>query len=264
MINITPIKKYLNNPIQNYKLVPIKYTKKEQNIIECLDINKYSLFNHYGNKSDIDNKKLNTFLDNLGSNKDQNLQILYKLIIKLLDKITKAFNTNFIWLTIRISLPNNNFDLKRWHKDGPFFVDPPQRIDQYKFVSILKGPGTLFMKDSKQINEIYENNILERRAEFEKTNVEQSFDDEITLKYRKKLANKLKKFKYNQLKNDEGLIFRTGCYDTELDNGVLHSEPKIDSSRFFISILPGTEKEINELIKRRNIKELTSMFVKNN
>jgi hypothetical protein len=258
MINITSIKKYINDPIQNHQLVPIRYTKKEQNLIDNLNINKDIMFNYYGNKYDIDNKKLNTFIDNLGSNNDINLDVLYNLIMKLLNKITKAFNTDYIWLAIRVTLATDDYNIKRWHKDaGKLFSQ--KRAYPYKFVTILKGPGTLFFKNSKQVNLIYENNIKNINDAVNKLENKQLYngdDDEITLKYRKKLQNKLKNYKHKQLKNNEGLIFSIGDY------GTLHSEPKKDVPRFFISILPCTEIEINELIKRRDIKELTSITIK--
>ena len=262
MINTTPIKKYLNDPIKNFLIVPIRYTKKEIDLIENLTISNSMMFDFYGNKTNIDNQKLNTFLANLGPNKDIDLNILYNLIHKLLNKITKASNTDYVWFTIRITLPKHDFDIKRWHKDGPFFTTPPERINQYKFVSVLKGPGTLFYKNSKQINEIYENNIQKRRSEYKKTGIKQTYMDEIDIKYRKKLANSLKNIKYKQLKNNEGLIFITGSNMNDLDDGTLHSEPKLDKPRFFISILPGSEREINELIKRWNVMESTRIFAK--
>ena len=257
MIDTLSIKKYLKNPLQNFKLVSIRYTKKELDLINKLDIDKYSTFNYYGNKTNIDNNKLNIFLNNIGSNDNIDINILYNLIYKIISKITKAFDTDYIWFNVRVSLPNNNYDIERWHKDGPFFMNP-ERINQYKFVTTLKGPGTLFYKKSTQINKIYENNIKKRRSEQKKTGIEQSFDDKIIVKYRKKIANTLKNYEYNQSKNNEGLIFTTGNNYNNLANGILHSEPKINVHRLFIIILPGSRGEINELIKRWNIKETTS------
>lgn len=59
------------------------------------------------------------------------------------------------------------------------------------------------------------------------------------------LANALKDF--NQLEKNKGLIFLAGREDA-----LLHSEPKMDLPRIFISILPGTEEEIAGLKKWRN------------
>jgi len=266
MINTVQLKEYFKDPIQNYIVVPIKYTIKETELIENLNIDKNTAFEYYGNKSNINNKILNKFLNNLGSNKDIDINILYNLIYKLINKICKASNFDFVWIRIKSTLPNNSFDLKRWHKDGSFFMNPPQRINQFKFVTILKGNGTLFYKDSKQINKIYNDNISKRNAEYASSTIKQTFDDEITMKYRKKLANSLKKIKYKQLNNVVGLIFRTGNYNNRnnLNDGLLHSEPRMDKSRFFISILPCSELEINELMERWNITDSTLIFPKNN
>ena len=70
---------------------------------------------------------------------------------------------------------------------------------------------------------------------------------EIELKYRKLFIRKFKDLKKNQLKTRDGLIFVSGTHDNKLKDGLLHSEPKKDVPRFFISILPGTESEIQEI-----------------
>jgi hypothetical protein len=230
MINTTPIKKYLNDPIQNYQLVPIKYTKEEQYLIENLDINRFMSFDHYGNKSNIDNQKLNTFLNDIGSNKDIDLKILHNLIMKLLAKITRAFGTDYIWITIRTTLKSKLFDIRRWHRDGSIFDYP-----HYSFITTLIGPGTLFIKDTKEISKLYDKNNLEINNALKKSDNKQSynaFDDDLSIRYRKKLANALKKFNYKQSKNNQGLIFKRGI------DGLLHSEPKKDVPRFFILIMP--------------------------
>jgi len=61
------------------------------------------------------------------------------------------------------------------------------------------------------------------------------------------LAKKFSTEPIIQVENDEGLIFFTGSSTV---NGALHSEPKVDAPRMFISILPSTEENIMALKKR--------------
>jgi len=63
--------------------------------------------------------------------------------------------------------------------------------------------------------------------------------------YRPILAKKLSKEKIIQAKNNEGILFYTGH-----DNAALHSEPKMDTLRIFISILPSSLENIKDLQKR--------------
>ena len=117
---------------------------------------------------------------------------------------------------------------------------------------MLKGPGTLFIKKSKKVNKIYEENNEQIFDEYKKLSEKTSneFNEVIDNKYQKILANKLKDIKSNQLKSNQGLIFLVG--KNNLGYSLLHSEPKIDTPRIFISILPGSKSEILELQKRWN------------
>jgi hypothetical protein len=52
-----------------------------------------------------------------------------------------------------------------------------------------------------------------------------------------------------QVKNNQGVIFYA---ESGGIGGALHSEPKFDENRIFISILPGTKDNIEGLKKRWN------------
>jgi len=246
MIKTSIIKKYLKEFLKNYLTFDIKYTKKETEYLLNFNITTESTFDHYGNINNLDDKKLNDFLTNIGIN--DNINILNKIIHKLAGKVTSSYETNFCWLTIRITLPHHYFDIPRWHKDGNFFRDS-NRI-QSKFVTVLKGPGTLFIKKSKKIDEIYNKNNEEEFESYKKLKVKTMFNEKIENKYRKILANKFKNIKHNQLKSNQGLIFLVGPDKNNNLHGLMHSEPTNDAPRIFISILPGSEIEIMELQKR--------------
>jgi len=241
MIKTSIIKEYLKDPKKNYITFNIKYTNKELEYLDNFNITKAKSFDHYGNIDDFDDKKLDEFLTNIGNN--QNINIISNIIHKLLDKITKGYQTKQCWMTIRATLPSNEYDIPRWHKDGNFFNDPDRNAS--KFITILKGPGTIFIKKSKKLNDIYYKYFIKKRNEYNKN--KDDYDEKIENKYRKLYINKFKDFKQNQLKTRDGLIFFTGIHKDKLINGLLHSEPKKDTPRLFISILPGTESEINEL-----------------
>lgn len=218
-----------------YQIFNMKYTTSE---ITCL--NNFSLgnenktFSFYGN---IHKLFLKDFLSIIGQNKDINIIIINKLIMKLVEKVTKSYGTYYAWVTIRISMPNNIFNTPRWHKDGYYFSDltKPQR----KFLVVLKGPGTLILED----------NDGKLDKEMEKENTEISKDPkfpsrEVFEKMRKNLADLFKKQPQVQLKKYQSLIFTSG------KKGLIHSEPKITRKRFFISILPGPKEGIKEWATR--------------
>ena len=244
MIKTSIIKKYLKELPKNYLTFDIKYTKKELNYLNNFNITKESVFDYYGNIDNLDDKKLNDFISDIGNN--QNINILNKIIHKLADNITNVYETKYCWLTIRVKLPNREYDIPRWHKDGNFF-----KSDKYlsKFATVLQGPGTLFIKKSKKVDEIYNKNNDEELKSYKKLGVT-IYNDKIENKYRKILANNFTNFKYNQVKPNQGLIFVVGTNKNNDLHGLLHSEPKMDTSRIFISILSGSKTQIMELQKR--------------
>ena len=244
------IRKYLKDPKQNYLTFSIKYTKKESEYLDNLNISKWSTFDHFGNIDNLDDGKLNNFLNDIGDN--QNIEIINKIIHKIAKKITSAYQTNYCWMTIRVTLPTTSYDDPRWHKDSNFFKDP--NVESTKFLTVLKGPGTLFIKKSKKVNELYYKILMEKFDKYKKLDI--SYNRETEEKYRKLFINKFKDFKHNQVKTRDGLIFFTGTHKDKLKNGLLHSEPKKDVPRFFISILPGTESQIAEHASKPVIREI--------
>lgn len=245
MINITQIKKYLKNISTNYLIFNIKYTQKELEYINNLKVLNYGNFDHFGKIDTINNDDINNFLSQVSNS--SNFSILNNIIKKLLYNVTKAYNTEYCWMTIRCTLPNSNFDVPRWHKDGPFFSGSD--AIQSKFVTVLKGPGTILIKRSKKVNTIYEKYFQKKHNEYNKLSIK-DYNHKIEIKYRKILARKLKDEKIKQLKSNQGLIFLSGSPKDNLENGLLHSEPKQDDTRIFISILPGSKSEITNLQKR--------------
>lgn len=258
MIKLNPIKEYLKTLKTNYFICDIKYTKKESTCLDNLKIVKAKTFNYYGNIENLDDKKLNEFIKNFTLCKEDSAEVIIfnNIVHKLSNKICKAYNTKHCWITIRATLPNSTFDTPRWHKDGIYFFNEDNFNEdtplislkknskiQSKFITVLKGPGTLFIKNSKKINDIYEEYRNKRR----KLSPTQFKNIKLENEHRTELANALKDIHdLNQLEKNKGLIFLAGGKDA-----LLHSEPKMDMPRIFISILPGTEEEIAGLKRRR-------------
>jgi hypothetical protein len=225
------IKKYLENKDTSYKIFDIKYTEKEKQTINNFKINNEIVFSYYGKfdektllkgyyykKGTKSISNILNFISNIGNNKDKDIQIIKDIIYKLLDKVTKGYNKDYIWLDIRITLPNKDFNIPRWHFDG--------FENQSKFVTLLQGLGTLFISDK---------DIKAKEIFFK-----------IVDKEYKVLANKLKDADIVQPNNNQGTIFLTG-FPKNNKLLAIHSEPNNDKSRFFISVMCGTKEEINKI-----------------
>jgi hypothetical protein len=208
-----------------------------------LSIKESDNFDYYGNLESLDFKN---FFSKIGENNLKNTKIIEKIIKKVTNKVLSSFDMDHFWITIRASVPNNYFDIPRWHHDGTYFSNVD---NQAKFAFVLKGPGTLFIKKSKKVIESY--NKIQDKFTKEKNEIVDiklrttlEFQRNINEKYRPIFAKELSKYKIRQVKNNEGVIFWGG---KDINSKALHSEPKFDQPRLFISILPGSKEMITEL-----------------
>jgi len=247
---IKKMRDYINSDDREFKKFKLKYSDEETSCIKSFNISKENTYHYMGNKNNM--KNLNTFLNKLGTNDKECITILEKAIEKILDNVLLAYEKEYYWIDIRVTLPNNDFDIPRWHKDGPFF-----RLNKKspKFATILKGPGTLLIKSTKKTNEIYNDikkKINDDINKLNKINITKEDHNKIDNKYRPIFAKALKNRKIIQPKNNECIIFHPQITRFKND-GALHSEPKMDTPRIFISILPGIKEDIEELNKRWSI-----------
>ena len=130
-----------------------------------------------------------------------------------------------LWFTVRFSKPKNNFDSPRWHRDGRMFAG-----DSTKYICTLLGPQTLLLKESPIVSKYctgrdYEVNrsMLAHALQFER---------KIELRPRQ--------------------MFRITCGEK---NSPVHSEPKLDSPRIFVSAVPGTKAQIKQMVELRGIRD---------
>lgn len=118
-------------------------------------------------------------------------------------------------MDINTSLPNNEFNMPRWHTDG--------YPNNSKFVTVLKGPSTLFIDDKDSTS---------RKIYF-------TIEDLLIKEYKKILAKKLKDCKIIQPQNNQGTIFLTDAPVNNTTIAGIHSEPPFNEKRFFIGIMCG-------------------------
>ena len=249
MALIKRMKDYINSDNSDFKIFKLNYTDLEIKCIESFYISKSNNYDYIGNKNNI--KNINTFLNEIGTNDRDNINILEKTIIKILDNVLSAFDTDHFWLSIRVTLPNDHFNIPRWHKDGTFFVNSKSQKSP-KFITVLKGPGTLLIKSTKKVNQIYNDISQKITDEFTKLkNYNASKCEKINEKYRPIFSEALKNIKIIQPTNNECVISHPQLTE---GTGAIHSEPNNNIPRLFISILPGSKEDILKLKKRWNIK----------
>lgn len=214
-----------SNPFVEFDM---KLTGDDINCLSNLRIDSNNnYYNEYNNFGDLDNLSygLFAFLRSLG-NEVETSESASTLISNLVNQVIIATGKETAWITLRASTATANFDTPRWHRDGYFYdLDLATPDEQYKVVMAFKGPPTLFynLPDGMR-NEFNLLSMSDKRdALSQLLNINQSVS----------------------AKPYHGAVFIVGA-----DYAAVHSEPPIHEDRLFLSILPGSEKQIRELYNR--------------
>jgi len=255
VLNQSNIKYYLDHQPKQFRIFDISYTTQ---VKKCLKNFKLENYNSYDNYADNNLADLKEFLTSLGSNSSDQIEILDNTIKKITEIVMSGYDeryTNY-WLTIRVVPPTSRFDIPRWHCDGNYFHDGNKHSTEKfitKFVTVLKGPGTLFKKTTpkqrKEYNEIEE---IEFKIRNERPGILNNVTD---IEYRKSLSDKVK---------DIGVDFQVDKYQAAIFIGYhrevyrevcgIHSEPPISEPRMFLSIVPATKEDVEMHKKMTNYK----------
>lgn len=224
----------------NYAFVSLELSEEEMNVFNEIQCDKRNdgQYNRFGNLELI-KEELPQFLREIGNNTDDELiQKATKIIWKIILHITKVFNKKTAYICIRTSGAHHGFDIPRWHMDGLYYSTPTGT--QYKFVTALKGSQTLFYSLSSEQRKDF---ITYMRESWKNIDYNNNDDVEAQNKIDRDIFNKLFDIG-NALSAPRGFggIFVVG----DISHATLHSEPKFDTERLFISVLPGDEDEIRQ------------------
>jgi hypothetical protein len=203
----------------------------EREALERLRIGRAERYDNYGNIRALESE-VGTLITSLGTD-GVAARHIGQLVGRLAGEVVSVFNAETAWVALRMSLPNNLFDIPRWHIDGYFFR--PFSGDQQKVVVALKGPGTLFAHLTRKWREVF----LECAQRHQRT--------ALALEGREELRQIVEAGgAVKATRAMEGTIFTVGCHES----ATIHSEPKISSERMFLSLVPGSMEQINALRER--------------
>jgi len=152
----------------------------------------------------------------------------------------RDFNAEACWVNLRASLPNNEFDLVRWHKDQGYFEDNEKA---YKLVFPIMGLPTRFAEaiDAERYDQLDKECGMNNTTNYN-INPEEFKKEDIRI--RTELMATVQEMQPPG--SDQAVIY---CVNNDKDSKI-HSEPKIDNPRIFMQVLPGSEKQIGEWKKR--------------
>jgi hypothetical protein len=162
------------------------------------------------------------------------------------------------WLTIRCTAPNHKYDTPRWHTDENFFAYDADAPDLgfaatskercWKLCTTLLGPGTLFLKDNEMALGVIretKKNEKDKMGSHTCTSIRCLGCSTYAETVRESLACSLQNMEIESPAIGEVAYFRIGG-----EEGAVHSEPRCDTDRIFINVIPGTEQDLRSLMER--------------
>lgn len=162
--------------------------------------------------------QIKNFIDSIGKNDSHTCYQMVEIIFKIAHEALRIFKQESAYIMLRTFVPNEDFKIPRWHQDGYYFA--PRSGLPLKAAIPLKGAGTLFYKaSSSEFND------------FKKVEMDREQAAKILVSESRKESTP----------PNHGSLFIVGS-----SGGAVHSEPYIISQRFFMSVLPGTKKQIEE------------------
>jgi hypothetical protein len=146
------IRSYLTSDEKQFKIFDLLTTKKEKDCIDKFDLHTDNVrdFLHFSTDTNLDN--LEKFMDEIGSNSNDNVIIISNFIKNIINIVMKGYQKKDYCLIIKAVPPTNLFDIPRWHCDG-IQRGFDNRDDISKFATVLKGPATLFIKTTPEERE---------------------------------------------------------------------------------------------------------------
>ena len=156
------------------------------------------------------------------------------------------------WFTIRITKPNDDFDVPRWHQDGLMFQSDEGReaVPRSKYALTILGPPTLFLPTEAIVFQTIteaEKKFFWWRENREKESTEED-RDEAHDAMREWLSNRFSNM--SRVKVPKGKIAR---FSWGRDDSPVHSEPQMVVDRVFMTVLFGSETELRSMCEYRDV-----------
>lgn len=222
-------------------------TQSEQEILKKFIINSAGSLDVFG-LEDLSGR-ISLFLSSVGEGDTKTIaDIIYRVALQVI----QASKKETAHVIVRTFLPTDFNDIPRWHIDGLYYEG-----SSLKFAAALIGNPTLFYpinaNERIYFQKITEDEELIWEEMFDKNDgkasdkffeIMQDFQNKIHLALSRKPVH---------ADSGQGVFFIVSDEKT----GAVHSEPVIASPRLFFSVLPGTEKEIQEYQQSKKTLYLT-------
>lgn len=225
----SPYKKALHelNGDSSFSIFDLGLSEEGLKIFEDVTITNPEHYTCWGDLPLLESE-LPPFFECIGHNDQELSSRAAEHIIKLVHDVRNATEQETACVVIRASTPNWYFKLPRWHTDESRDFNTP------KFVATLKGPHTRFHDSNAADRENVKKNSLDPDTAGPNA-VEANFLNFM------ELVSLLDSKKTIQPRRGQGAFFGVGN-----DRAAVHSTPDLTETRLFLSIVSGSERQIDE------------------
>ncbi len=215
--------------------VDMQVSPEEQEVIDRILIERsLEQFDFYGSNPDELKAKLEIYFAEMGENSSEDLATISNIIGRVSEATQVGLKGESTWTMVRVSLPNNDFEIPRWHPDGKYYHSISK---QYKLVATVKGAQTRF---ANAINQKEVTKLQQQESEnYDKNASNPELFNTEDIRIRTELAEAVRE-------KEIGIQGQAVIYLVGEDHAVLHSEPHITESRIFFAVLPGSNEEISQ------------------
>lgn len=207
---------------QSFVCFDLNLSRAEKAALRKLQVSETSSYDNF-DRHDVIETDARRFLESQGNGADLARQGA-KTIAQSVQRIMAAMKAEAAWVTLRASVPTDAYDTPRWHQDGYFYA--PFEGDQRKAAVTLKGSGTLFKNMPDSLRDAF-NKFRGLPPDME---------------VRKQVDALVGHIPTETVKPGEGAFFVVGS-----PRGAVHSEPPTHEQRLFLSVVPGSKDQIEEL-----------------
>lgn len=156
------------------------------------------------------------------------------------------------WFTIRITQPHTGFDIPRWHQDGRMYTYDTGReaVARSKYALTLLGPPTLLLPAEDDVFAILKEGEkkhpwCEEREDVETTEAEFHEREEALRVWLAERFSDLERVKVGA-----GKVVR---FSWGREDSPVHSEPRMDRDRVFMTLMFGSESELRNMCDSRGL-----------
>lgn len=207
-----------------FVLCDVGVTPRDLECFSSIDIRREWVFHQFG-ELDIIEESIANFISEIGSNGSGLTSQIASRLTEIAKEVIEASGKETAWICLRSFTPISQFDIPRWHVDGPYYAPDGPKDLLFKFVVTLIGPSTLFYPLPLDLRKTTGKAVHNRQY----------------------MKNFCKREKIVSPHLGEGTVFRWGQY---IELTALHSEPPIHENRLFLSIVPSTEMQLPMLKAR--------------